>query len=84
RGIGLQNMRERLQRHYPGRHRFALWEEEGWVHARIVVRSPNGKRDEHPQPAAAEEPPSFQGRKQPTTAAAGSHGADLDAPSCPQ
>jgi len=81
RGIGLQNVRERLQRHYPGRHRFALWEEEGWVRARIVVRSPHGKHDEHPPPAVPEEPASFQRRKQPTTLPEFSHGADLDGPS---
>jgi LytS/YehU family sensor histidine kinase len=36
-GTGLRNLRERLAAHYPGRHRFDVYEEGGWVHARIRI-----------------------------------------------
>jgi two-component system, LytTR family, sensor kinase len=36
-GVGLVNVRERLERLYPGRHRFAVGQEEGWVTARIEI-----------------------------------------------
>ncbi|HET7132115.1 MAG TPA: histidine kinase, partial [Gammaproteobacteria bacterium] len=34
---GLNNVRERLLAHYPGRHAFDLYENDGWVHARIRI-----------------------------------------------
>ncbi|MDX1546044.1 MAG: histidine kinase, partial [Rhodothermales bacterium] len=39
-GIGLRNLRQRLQRFYPGRHRFAVSEEAGWVRAVIDIDLP--------------------------------------------
>jgi hypothetical protein len=36
-GTGLRNLRERLVAHYPGRHRFDIYEEGGSVHARIRI-----------------------------------------------
>jgi signal transduction histidine kinase len=36
-GTGLRNLRERLAAHYPGRHRFDLYEEGGSMHARIRI-----------------------------------------------
>jgi two-component system LytT family sensor kinase len=36
-GTGLRNLRERLAANYPGRHRFDVYEEGGWVHARIRI-----------------------------------------------
>src|SRR5262245_30627641 len=36
-GTGLRNLRERLAVHYPGRHRFDVYEEGGSVHARIRI-----------------------------------------------
>lgn len=36
-GIGLKNVRERLEKLFPGRSRFELFEQEGWVRARIVI-----------------------------------------------
>jgi hypothetical protein len=39
-GIGLKNVRERLQRLYPDRHTFSLREEDGWVRARIAIQQP--------------------------------------------
>jgi two-component system, LytTR family, sensor kinase len=34
---GLHNVRERLGAHYPGRHAFDVYEDGGWVHARIRI-----------------------------------------------
>jgi hypothetical protein len=34
---GLQNVRERLLARYPGRHAFEVYEDDGWVHARIRI-----------------------------------------------
>lgn len=36
-GVGLSNLRERLALVRPGRHRFDLSEEGGWVHARLEI-----------------------------------------------
>jgi len=36
-GTGLRNLRERLVAHYPGQHRFDVYEEGGSVHARIRI-----------------------------------------------
>lgn len=34
---GLHNVRERLLAHYPDRHAFDVYENDGWVHARIRI-----------------------------------------------
>ncbi|HJR69752.1 MAG TPA: histidine kinase [Gammaproteobacteria bacterium] len=34
---GLHNVRERLREHYAGRHVFDVYENDGWVHARIRI-----------------------------------------------
>jgi HAMP domain-containing protein len=34
---GLHNVRERLEAHYPRRHAFDVYEDGGWVHARIRI-----------------------------------------------
>lgn len=34
---GLHNVRERLRAHYAGRHAFDVYEQDGWVHARIRI-----------------------------------------------
>lgn len=36
-GIGLENLRQRLHRYYPGAHRFTTETAEGWVIARIEI-----------------------------------------------
>ncbi|HEU5041788.1 MAG TPA: histidine kinase, partial [Gemmatimonadales bacterium] len=36
-GVGLANVRQRLERLYPGRHRFEVGQEDGWVRARIEI-----------------------------------------------
>lgn len=36
-GIGLENVRQRLDHAFPGRHRFEVLEENGWVTARIRI-----------------------------------------------
>ena len=36
-GIGVRNVRERLQRLFPGRHRFELSEQQGWVRALVEL-----------------------------------------------
>lgn len=37
-GIGHTNLRERLQRHYPGRHRFEIGQSDGWVTMHVALR----------------------------------------------
>ena len=34
---GLHNVRQRLRAHYAGRHAFDVYEDGGWVHARIRI-----------------------------------------------
>jgi hypothetical protein len=41
-GIGLQNVRQRLEQVFPGRHRFDIFEREGSVHAVLEVE---GRKD---------------------------------------
>ena len=36
-GVGLANVRQRLEKLYPGRHRFEVGQEDGWVRARIEI-----------------------------------------------
>jgi hypothetical protein len=36
-GVGLSNVRQRLERLYPGRHRFEVGQDDGWVRARIEI-----------------------------------------------
>ncbi|MFO8099758.1 MAG: histidine kinase [Salinibacter sp.] len=36
-GTGLDNVRTRLEAQYPDQHRFEIWEEDGWVRARIAL-----------------------------------------------
>jgi two-component system, LytTR family, sensor kinase len=36
-GVGLANVRQRLEHLYPGRHRFQLVQDDGWVRARIEL-----------------------------------------------
>lgn len=36
-GIGLENLRQRLAEHFPGRHAFAISCEDGWVRARLRI-----------------------------------------------
>lgn len=36
-GVGLRNVRERLEQLFPGRHALTVEEEEGWVRARVEV-----------------------------------------------
>lgn len=42
-GVGLANLRERLSHTHPGRHRFELVEEDGWIHARIEIEEGDGQ-----------------------------------------
>ena len=39
-GIGLENLRQRLQRTYPGSHEFTTTAADGWVHARLRLALP--------------------------------------------
>lgn len=36
-GLGLANVRQRLEHLYPGRHRFEVVQDDGWVRARIEI-----------------------------------------------
>ncbi len=36
-GTGLENVRQRLEQIYPGRHRFEVFERDGWVHAKLDI-----------------------------------------------
>lgn len=45
-GIGLKNVRKRLEQLFPDRHAFSLTEEDGWVRARVAIQV------SVPQPAA--------------------------------
>jgi LytS/YehU family sensor histidine kinase len=36
-GIGLENLRQRLHRYYPGAHTFAIGTREGWVSAQVEL-----------------------------------------------
>jgi len=36
-GIGVRNVRERLQHLFPGRHRFELTDHDGWVRALVEL-----------------------------------------------
>lgn len=38
-GIGLDNLRERLRRHYPKTHTFTRMEAEGWVHVQLWLKT---------------------------------------------
>ena len=40
-GIGLENLRQRLKRYYPGAHEIATEAREGWVMVRLTIRQPN-------------------------------------------
>ena len=42
-GIGVRNVRERLARLFPGRHRFALSDEHGWVRALVELPAHAGR-----------------------------------------
>jgi LytS/YehU family sensor histidine kinase len=41
-GLGLANVRQRLEHLYPGRARLETSEADGWVRARIEIAGPNG------------------------------------------
>ena len=41
-GVGLANVRQRLEKLYPGRHRFEVGQEDGWVRARIEISEVGG------------------------------------------
>ena len=41
-GVGLANVRQRLEKLYPGRHRFEVGQEDGWVRARIEISEGGG------------------------------------------
>jgi two-component system LytT family sensor kinase len=36
-GIGLQNVRRRLEQHFPGQNSFDIREQDGWIHAHINI-----------------------------------------------
>jgi sensor histidine kinase YesM len=42
-GIGVRNVRERLARLFPGRHRFELTDEQGWVRALVELPARAGE-----------------------------------------
>ena len=39
-GIGLENVRRRLEQHFPGQSSFDIRERDGWIHARIEIARP--------------------------------------------
>jgi signal transduction histidine kinase len=43
-GLGLANVRQRLEHLYPGRSRFDVTQDDGWVRARIEIAGGNGAR----------------------------------------
>ncbi|HZS05578.1 MAG TPA: histidine kinase [Blastocatellia bacterium] len=45
-GIGLQNVRQRLEQSFPGQHRFDVFERGGRVHAVLEIERDNGRRDQ--------------------------------------
>jgi LytS/YehU family sensor histidine kinase len=52
-GIGLENLRQRLQRYYPGAHTFATEVRDGWVVARLRFPSVDFHRALETTPVAA-------------------------------
>jgi LytS/YehU family sensor histidine kinase len=42
-GIGVRNVRERLARLFPGKHRFELTDERGWVRALVELPARAGQ-----------------------------------------
>jgi LytS/YehU family sensor histidine kinase len=42
-GIGVRNVRERLAQLFPGRHRFELTDERGWVRALVELPAQAGQ-----------------------------------------
>ena len=43
--IGVRNVRERLTRLFPGKHRFELTDERGWVRALVELPADFASRD---------------------------------------
>ena len=43
--IGLDNLRQRLQRYYPDRHQFVVESSDGWVRVRLVLQSAASTRE---------------------------------------
>jgi integral membrane sensor domain MASE1 len=50
-GIGLENLRQRLQRYYPDAHAFTLAARDGWVTARLELRQLEPRNSGAPLPA---------------------------------
>ncbi len=46
-GIGHDNLRQRLQRHYPGAHTFVTEERDGWVTVRLTLALPQRDAGRH-------------------------------------
>ncbi|MDZ7332697.1 MAG: histidine kinase, partial [candidate division KSB1 bacterium] len=42
-GTSLENIKQRLQLMFPDRFTFHLFEQDGWVHAKILIRCDNGR-----------------------------------------